>query len=289
MKHKKIDFAYYCMAAIAMVSMQSCGGESAQTTSGHTEAGETLVEDGFSIDNMYHLSDTVLTDRELTVSLFSDAPLTSKHENLYIHVENLDGSPSTDVSVDFHTYMDMGMMSHGGPFSKPEQLAGGWIKGGAVFIMPDMDDMGKGWLLRTQLSKDGITDSLTFKLPVTQATVTRTVPFDGGKDGRFFISLLLPDTASVGRLPVDFVLHHVDHNVFPTASGYTVKLEPYMPEMKHGSKDNEDATSLGAGDYRGMVNLPMAGLWEIHGTLLKDGQQVSTDPIIFKVQVTASN
>lgn len=268
---------------MAIAVFQACGW-GRQHPEDEQEVTESPLKAEFDPQRLQHVADTVLNDRGLRVALFTEASLVSKYENLFVQVTNADGDPADSVSVDFHTYMDMGMMSHGGPYSPPEPLDAGWFRGGAVFIMPDVEDMGRGWLLKAQVTKGGKVDSLTFKLPVTQARVTRTLPFDGGNDGRFFVSLLLPDTVPVGKQPVDFILHHIDHNAFPTADGYTLKLETYMPDMGHGSKDNRDAANLREGRYQGTANLSMAGLWEIHGTLLKDGKQVSTDPIVFKVQ-----
>src|SRR5690606_28173898 len=145
---------------------------------------------------------------------------------------------------------------------------------------------GRGWLLNVALSIEGKTDSLMFKLPVVQAAVTRTMAFDAGGEGRFFISLLMPDSVGKGRHKTAFLLHGIDHNAFPAADCDTVQVKPCMPGMGHGAKGSGDALSEGEGRYEGAVDFNMPGLWELHGKLFKDGKQVSTDPIVFKVDIT---
>ncbi|PPL01033.1 FixH family protein [Parapedobacter indicus] len=278
--------AVWCALMVVMHILISCNGGEHQADNTDTAdsgfAGERMPTD----EALIPVGDTTLSGTGLQVSLFSETALSSRYENLYLKVERTDGTPVSGAGVVFSPLMDMGMMSHGAPHAQPVELTNGWYCGSAVFIMPDVEDMGRGWLLNVALSIEGKTDSLTFKLPIMQAAVTRTMTFDAGGEGRFFISLLMPDSVGKGRHKTAFLLHGIDQDAFPAADGYSIQLKTAMPGMGHGSKGNTDALSQGSGKYEGTVDFNMPGLWELHGKLFKDGKQVSTDPIVFKVDVT---
>lgn len=275
----------WCALMATVHILLSCNGGQPRTNNGEILDSGSDSERVPVAGELTPLGDTTLTESGLKVLLFSEAPLTSRHENLYLKVEHTDGTPVTGADITFLPLMDMGMMSHGAPHVQPVELTGGWYRGSATFIMKDMEYMGRGWLLNVALSVGSTVESLIFKLTVAQADVARTVAFDAGGEGRFFISLLMPDSVLIGRHTAAFMLHGVDHNAFPAADGYTIRLETSMSGMGHSSNENRDATDQGEGRYATEVDLDGAGPWEMRCKLFKDGKQVSTDPIVFKVDV----
>ncbi|WP_270089721.1 FixH family protein [Sphingobacterium sp. SYP-B4668] len=265
------------IASMALVySLTGCGNNTqTQQKNPADPAGNT-----FDISTLTKIADTTLTDNK--VSVFAQDSLTSKNETIYIQVTDLEGSPVTNAHLDYDVIMDMGMMSHGGPYYPLIDLANGLFKAEVVFIMANMDDMGEGWMLHAVLNKK---DSLSFLLPVSEAKPARTIPVGTKDDSQVFVSLLLPAEVKTGSQPIDFTLHKMDHNLFPVLDGYTVEIEPFMPDMGHGSPNNEAATSKGNGRYSGMVNFTMKGHWKIKVNLLKNGEKVSQEELEFPVEV----
>ncbi|MBK1439886.1 FixH family protein [Parapedobacter sp. ISTM3] len=274
--------AGWCALLAAVLTILSCGNPQHSTddnngTDAVPENRETAVP-----EQLAPIGDTTLAGTGLKVAVFSETALKNRHENLYLKLTHADSSPVTGADVSFSPFMDMGMMSHAAPYVQPKELAAGWYRGSVVFIMADAADMGSGWLLDVMVPGEGATDSLRFKLPVEEAAVTRTMAIDA-TEGRFFLSLLMPDSVPAGAHKAAFMLHGIDHDAFPATDGYTIRLETYMPDMGHGSSDNQDARGKGDGYYEGRIDLSMAGLWEIRATLHKDGRKVSADPIVFKI------
>lgn len=268
----------FSMAAMALVySLSGCGNNARnQQQEEAVDTINTLVD----ITALTKIADTTLTDKKINV-LVKDR-LTSKNETIYIQVTDQDGSPATDVQLDYDVVMDMGMMSHGGPYYPVMDMGNGLFKTEVVFIMANMKDMGKGWILNAVLNK---TDSLSFLLPVSEAKYARTIPVGTKDDGRVFVSLLLPNEVKAGSQPIDFTLHKMEHEAFPPLDNYTVEIEPFMPDMGHGSPDNKAAVGKGSGRYSGIVNFTMKGPWTIKVNLFKKGEKVSQEELVFPVEV----
>lgn len=273
----KSSMLFSIMAMALIYSLTGCGNNTHnQQQEGAVDTAGALVD----ITALTKIADTTLTDKRISV-LVQDS-LTSKNETIYIQVTGQDGSPVTDAQLDYNVVMDMGMMSHGGPYYPLVDLGDGLYKAEAVFIMSNMKDMGKGWILNAVLNK---TDSLSFLLPVSEAKYARTIPVGTKDDGRVFVSLLLPNEVKTGSQTIDFTLHKMDQEAFPPLDNYTVEIEPFMPDMGHGSPDNKAAVSKGNGRYSGTVNFTMKGPWTIKVNLFKKGEKVSQEELVFPVEV----
>lgn len=121
-----------------------------------------------------------------------------------------------------------------------------------------------------------------------------------GKDGeQYYIALIAPQkpTVSENKLVAGIYKYNKPTNAagtFPDASqfsyskinGYTLKLDPRMPEPSmgnHSSPNNQDLTQQNDGLYHGVVNYTMTGNWTLNlilmnqnGLILK-GTVVPTD------------
>lgn len=232
---------------------------------------------------LYPIADTSWQD--YTISVLSEHALTSKYETLYIKVQDKEGKPADDLDLDFVPTMDMGMMSHGGPYSPPKRIGTGLYRGSVVFIMANMDGMGKGWILHTILKQHNKVDTLTFRLPVTQADPVRTSAVNTVDDGRIFVSLLADDTLKTGKQAVHFSLHKIDGDHYPIAEGYEIQVEPFMSAMGHGSAENKNGQEVAPGQYEGIANFSMAGNWELKVNILKNGKQISQETLVFPVAI----
>lgn len=264
------------MAITSVCTLAGCGNSTQTDEKNPVDMAGAMVD----VTTLTKIADTTLAQNK--VSVFVQDSLTSKNETIYIQVTDLNGDPTTDAHLDYDVVMDMGMMSHGGPYYPLVDLGNGLYKAEVVFIMANMNDMGKGWMLNAFLNKK---DSLSFILPVSEAKYARTIPVGTKDDSRVFVSLLLPEEVKAGSQPIDFTLHRMDHNLFPALEGYTVEIEPFMPDMGHGSPNNKAATSKGDGHYSGMINFTMKGHWKIKVNLFKGGEKVSQEELEFPVEV----
>ncbi|MFD2904552.1 FixH family protein [Sphingobacterium anhuiense] len=241
------------------------------------------VTDTSDLSKMIMLADTTFEGHQ--VSLWTPDSLTNKFESLYLKFEDGKGNPVSDLAVDYEITMDMGMMAHGGPYSPLVNKGKGIYQADVVFIMANMKDMGKGWLFKTLLIGKDKSDTLTFALPVQQTTIPRTIATGTTTDDRVFVSCLIPNEVESGKHNIEFALHKMDKETFTNLDGYTIAVEPFMPAMKHGSSENEDAESKGNGRYSGLVNFTMPGDWFIRVKLLKNGKTVSQDSLVYPIKI----
>lgn len=227
-------------------------------------------------------------DGELFARVYANDSLVDTYQHLFIKLENAKGNLIEKAHIQFMPEMKMGMMAHGAPTVQPaEESVDGFFRGGVVFIMPSSSESGHSWVLNVLVDQPGEKQNrVNIPLQVKHLERPRTIAFDGGKEGRFFLSLLDSDSLKVGEQSARFNLYRIRKNEYPAVfEGYEIQLETHMPDMGHGSEGNVAAAAVGDGNYEGKINLPMAGLWEIGVSLLKDGKKVSTEPITFQVTI----
>jgi len=241
------------------------------------------VTDNSDLSKMIMLADTTFEGHQ--VSLWTPDSLTNKFESLYLKFEDGKGNPVSDLALDYEIKMDMGMMAHSGPYSPLVNKGRGIYQADVVFIMANMKDMGKGWLFKTFLKGKDKTDTLTFALPVHQTTIPRTIPTGTAIDDRVFVSCLLPPELPAGKHKIEFALHKMDKENFTELNDYTIAVETFMPAMKHGSSENENAVNKGNGRYSGIVNFTMPGEWTVKVKLLKNGESVAQDSLVYPIKI----
>ncbi|WP_236582206.1 FixH family protein [Sphingobacterium spiritivorum] len=270
------------LGMICLIFIYSCG-DATKSSNLKSEYEKDTVNQIIDFSKLISRGDTLLGNRH--VSLWSMDSLYTGYETLYLKVADTNGNAVPDMGIDYRPVMHMGMMSHAGPFQKLISKGSGIYQADVVFIMANMEGMGKGWQFHTFLTEHGKTDTLSFDLPVKEAKYARTLPTGTKDDGRVFVSCLLPAEIKKGSNPIRFVIHKTDKDRFPELDGYSITLEPFMPAMGHGSSGNKNAEGTGGGRYEGTVQLSMPGEWLIKATLLKDGNVVSQDSLVFPVEV----
>lgn len=248
-----------------------------KSTEDHENLPNTLIEvgEGKSVDG------------NLSAKIFAADSLTSAYQELFIKIEDSKGSVVSKAKVNLLPEMKMGIMAHGAPVIQPSDPVNGYFKGAVVFIMPSAIERQHNWTINVLVDQEGEpSNRVSIPIRVKEAREVRTIAFDGGNEGRFFLSLIAPEKLSVGNQSMRFMLHKVSKNEFPVVlKGYEIALNTHMPDMVHGSEGNENAKVANDGYYEGRVNLSMPGLWEVNVDLLKDGKKVSTDSLTFKIQV----
>ncbi len=254
----------------------------------HQQAGEHVQAETVDTTTMLLVGKGTSADGSRMARVYAPDSLTDQFEHLYLCLADENGQAIAPGSVDIQPEMKMGMMSHGAPFVASENLGQGIFRSGAVFIMPSADEHGHSWQINLLWDEAGDNrNRISIPVQVSHLEKPRTLPFDAGREGRFFISLANLRDARAGEQEIQFLLHKVQGNEFPAVeTGYTILLEADMPDMAHGSEKHQQAQPSGGGLYKGKVNLAMPGVWEIKASLMKDGQKVSTDPIKFQIRVS---
>jgi len=257
-----------------------------QDVAAHAEAS---MEDQATIpDTLIEVGEGKSVDGQLSAKVLATDSLTDSYQELFIQLEDSEGIAVEKARVRLLPEMKMGMMAHGAPVIQPrEQAVHGFFTGRVIFIMPTSIESQHNWAINLLVDQEGVASNrVNVPVHVKEAKDARTIAFDGGDEGRFFLSLIAPRNISVGNQFIRFMLHRVSKNEFPAVpDGYEIALNTHMPDMGHGSEGNENAKAVSEGYYTGKVNLSMPGLWEVKADLLKDGKKVSTESVIFKVRV----
>lgn len=176
---------------------------------------------------------------------------------------------------------------------------GDYYPGYSVFA--DESNPDKRWDLYIGFTVEG--QSHLEKLPIivreqTNKNLNMTT-FTGNDDEQYFIALVSPQRPKVAENKLVAGIYKYNKperppGAFPDASqfsytevsGYTLPLDPRMPEPSmgnHSSPNNKDLTQEDDGLYHGVVNYTMTGNWTLNfimmngnGRIIK-GTEVSTD------------
>lgn len=227
-------------------------------------------------------------DGKLIASLYATDSLVDTYQDLYIKLKTEEGNVIQKAVVQVMPEMKMGRMAHGAPVIQPStESHRGFFTAGVVFIMPTSVESDHNWTVNLLAGQAQATQNrVSIPVKVKQAKKPRTIAFDAGTEGRFFLSLLEPAPFKMGEQSVRFVLHRINKNEFPAVlDGYEIALNTHMPDMGHGSEGNQNALAGNGDYYTGKLNFSMPGLWEVQVNLLKAGQKVSTEPIVFSIQI----
>lgn len=266
----------------------ACNNNTKAYKQADTHQEKTIEDQGNIPDKLIEVGEGKSVDGNLSAKVFATDSLTDSYQELFIQMEDSKGTVVNKAKISLLPEMKMGMMAHGAPVIQPaESAVNGFFKGGVIFIMPSSIESQHNWTINLLVDQMGEpSNRVNVPIHVKEAKEARTIAFDGGDEGRFFLSLIAPERLPVGNQFIRFMLHRVSKNEFPAVfDGYEIALNTHMPDMGHGSEGNENAKAAGEGYYKGKVNLSMPGLWEIKADLLKDGKKVSTESVIFKIQV----
>lgn len=193
------------------------------------------------------------------------------HNIIYVVATNAQGDDiANDLTLNVN--MDMGEMIHSTPFSyEVTELDGKqYIKLDATFIMPSTE-MGVWYLVVTNESME-INENLEFNV-IANGSVKRFTH----EDKSYFVTLRSLENPKVGLNDFEISVHTRENMMsHPAVEDLTIKIEPTMPSMGHGSEGNVNPNDMRNGIYKGKVNFNMTGDWEIAVTLMKDETEINT-------------
>lgn len=257
---KKIQTLTLFLFAIAAFSLNSCKDEIVEPTPTPTDPFENLV----------YIGETEAVGAGAIVKLYAEDELFMGYNRIHIAIYDSanHNTQLTDAHVTFNPMMDMGMMQHSCPFEDPGmEVEDGTktFKGAVVFIMPTTST--GSWNLGVNIHNhaNGQEGLASFDITVIENAEPRLFSFISEIDSaKIFVALIEPTNPEIGLN--DFVLGVYEKESmmsFPSVEGMVIISEPWMPSMNHGSPNNVDPVSVGAGKYEGVLNFTMSGYWQI--------------------------
>lgn len=223
-------------------------------------------------------------DKSLMVELLSDQKLSVGYNSLYIRlIDQKNKKELTNASIKIIPVMEMhmesGSMKHSSPVENPSTLPAenGLFKAAAVFSMAS-DEHGS-WTLEVEIKTSDNSPTQNVIIPITvlpnKEEKIKTVQLADGS--KYIITFIQPAAPKIGINDFEIAIHQRKNMFeFPAANGFTVKLEPEMPSMGHGSPNNISPILTSKGHYKGKVNFTMSGDWRIHLDLTKENETVNT-------------
>ncbi len=154
---------------------------------------------------------------------------------------------------------------------------GNYFSGYVVF--PEESAAGRSWQLHLEASIDGKTYSVQQNITVQPQTnknlnMTR---FRGKDNADYIIALIAPQQPKVAENELVAGIYKLEESTEPgpapytEVSGYTLQLDPRMPEPSmgnHSSPNNKDLMQEADGLYHGVVNYTMTGNWTLNFIML---------------------
>ncbi len=218
------------------------------------------------------------------IEVFSDDSLIAGYNKLYVRVKNnATEEVLSGFTITFSPMMDMGGMQHAAPVENPGgSNADGLYEGAVVFIMPGIAGT---WTLTVHAEDaQGNVADIDLNPEVRLPAEARLLSFESDIDsGQYFVSLCAPLKPEVGLNDFELAIHKKENMMsFPPVDGLTIKIEPEMPSMGHGSPNNENPVSTGNGHYLGKVNFTMTGYWKVNLVIMQ-GQDTVKSHLAFDI------
>lgn len=179
-------------------------------------------------------------------------------------VTTIDGDLVTDATLAHETTMHMHMGEHMHSHSSPSVDPGEDGVGEIIFTMA-ADDHGT-WDVALTVTRPGEEPTtLTFEsVPVAESDARKDLVVG---ETKYIITLNFDSGVKVGMNPYVLTVHEVGEHDFAAQTALDIGFEPEMPTMGHGSPNNVKPVHKANGNYEGVVNLTMPGLWHLDFTL----------------------
>lgn len=221
------------------------------------------------------------------------------YNEIRIKITNSQNNEKTNASG--ATFLPIGTNADGDNLSCPHlynlvyRPDVGYFSGYSVFT----DESAGSWDLYISFAIAGQTYKAKQNITVHEQTnknLNMTV-FTGKDDEQYFIALVSPQKPKVGENHLIAGIYKRNKPItppssnFPDASqfsytevsGYTLQLDPRMPEPSmgnHSSPNNKDLTQQSDGLYHGVVNYTMTGNWTLNFIMLNHQGQILKGTVV---------
>lgn len=196
----------------------------------------------------------------LKAELLSKGDLRVGRNVVAYRVTTTDGDLVTGATLAHETTMHMEKHSHSSPSVDPDADGVGEI----IFTMPS-GELGT-WDVALTVTRAGEEPrTLTFdSVPVADSDARKDlVVGEGDEMKKYIVTLNFDAPVKVGLNPFVLTVHQGGMHGFMPQKALDVTFTPEMPTMGHGSPDNVDPVHKANGNYEGVVNLTMPGLWHL--------------------------
>ena len=256
----------FSLAGALVLGLSACSKDDSPTATGDHADHNMIAESQSGELSLVDLGATEVAG--VRIELSGPEYLTSGYTSLSVRLFDVAGNQYLrDATVAITPIMNMEDRSHSAPVESGAQDEGTY-RHSVVFVMPGT------WQVNVAFtSADGDKGgNAVFALDVGQSE--RYAALTGSDDQRYFVSLLAPLQAVVGKQDLEVTVHTRETMMsFPPVTDLTVEIEPSMPAMGHGSPNNEQPVHVHEGHYVGKVNFIMTGDWRMD-VRLKDGDKV---------------
>jgi len=263
--NNKYLFTFILFAFVCVLFTTSCSNSNDDSSAPANElSGLTKIQE-ISDDNYTFLFYT------------KSGSLTIGYNEIYLQVKNKStGELEKNASLSWQPMMQMPTMSHSCPYSTIEKASGSQTlyKGFIIFQMASSDT--NIWHLTVNYNIGSNETGLVELNPTVSTTDQIKLQSFMGNDGtRYVLALVEPSSPKVGSNDMTAYLYKMqDTNTFIPIENYTIKIDPRMPAMGHGSSGNVNLTSSGSGLYSGKVGFTMSGEWQINLIVLNSNGEV---------------
>lgn len=215
------------------------------------------------------------SDQGYTMEIYADKAIDVGYNPLYVRVKH-DGKTLNDVHMVIVPDMDMGMMHHSCPVEQPESAVSdkdGFYHCAVIFTMSS----NTAWKVGITIHDHEADTTITVHVPISVATSGNVKTIKDASNVKYVLTLL-NSAWKVGMNDVKVSAYRtVDGFDYTPVDNASMKLEPTMPSMGHGSMGNIDPVPTGNSWYTGKVNLTMTGDWQYAVTMTTaDSQTIST-------------
>lgn len=211
---------------------------------------------------------TTFNNDKHTINLYtSNGKLQTGYNNIYFQIKSKDGNLQQNATVKILPMMHMTGMSHSCPISSISKKQGtsATYMAGIVFQMAS-NDM-EYWELTFNYTIDGVEYNMSGKVVVEQTSKKTYSSFMGSDSVKYVVAMTEPVNPKIGINDMKAVLYKMkDMNTFEPVGGYTIKIDPRMPDMGNHTSPNNTALigDCCSGEYAGKVNFTMSGYWKIN-------------------------
>ena len=219
------------------------------------------------------------------------------YNEIRLQVTTGQGDVKPDVSA--ATFLPINVASAGGETTCPHQhtltynAEHTYFSGYAVFT--EASENTHIWELQISFTIDGKTFTARQAIavrPQTNKNLNMT-SFIGNDNAQYVIALIGPQKPTVSENELvagiykynkpDVASANPLQLAYTPVNGYTLQLDPRMPEPSmgnHSSPNNKDLVQQGNGLYHGVVNYTMTGNWTLNFIMLNDKGQIIKGTVV---------
>lgn len=262
-------------AALFIILSAACHKNTTAEEEFNPTAGLTKITEGYAIG------------AAAKVEVWAQEGLSTGYNKVWFALyDSLTNKRITESQIQIKPIMKMTKMSHSCPKEEPDSKAVDQLfPCGIMFSMPS-NETGK-WTLETTVRNNTKVGNPVFDINVAVSDPSRMSFIKTPQDTTWFVSCFFPEKKKTGINTFEIIVFKLkkgEPNYLPAAN-LQITFTPTMPDMGHGSSNNENPAHTKGGHYQGKVNFSMTGDWKLE-VELSDKKNTSIGKTNFTVKVS---